>query len=141
MLADWTAASELSFLTISNTRLKVVALSRPHIFHALVFPWPMTVSEHKGPFCTKASKMNFKDTKHFKRRDRFQLFLRQYLFKRRTGPNNSLNFDILWTIDLKYTTTTTFKRWRRKVIKGNRHTLLNNRTLAKENMETMINLE
>lgn len=32
---------------------KEVVLSRPHNFQAVVFPWPITVSEHKGPFCTK----------------------------------------------------------------------------------------
>lgn len=46
-------ASGLSFLTTSKIRHRDVALSRPHIFHAVVFPWPITVSEHKGPFCTK----------------------------------------------------------------------------------------
>jgi len=51
-------ASGLSFLTTSKIRHRDVALSRPHIFHAVVFPWPITVSEHKGPFCTKLPKIN-----------------------------------------------------------------------------------
>lgn len=51
--------SGLSFLAISNTIHKEVFMSRPHNFHAVVFPCPITVSEHKGPFCRDQKSLKF----------------------------------------------------------------------------------
>lgn len=40
---------------ISKKTVKHVLLSRPHIFHEVVFPCPITVSAQRGPFCMDVS--------------------------------------------------------------------------------------
>jgi hypothetical protein len=44
-------AFDFSLDEISKKTVKQLLLSRPHIFQAVVFPSPMTVSATLGPFC------------------------------------------------------------------------------------------
>lgn len=47
-IPDW---FDRSLGEISKNTDKQVDLSRPHIFHEVVFPWPTTESAQRAPFC------------------------------------------------------------------------------------------
>lgn len=50
---------------MSKKTVRHVLLSRPHIFHDVVFPWPITVSATWAPFCKYCFNQEDNHVNHF----------------------------------------------------------------------------